>query len=146
MADDDRGAQHRDRDAVLGEQALDLAPRAQVGGEVVVVRAEAAHVDDLAHAGVLGRGAEVARRVGVLALEVGVVEGVHEVDRDVDAVERLAQGVRVAHVGTDRLARAVVRLRAARHRTDVVAVLDQGGDEPFADEAGGTGDEDCGHD
>ena len=50
MADHDRGPQHRDRYAVPAEQALDLAARAQVRGEVVVVVAEPAHVDDLLHA------------------------------------------------------------------------------------------------
>ena len=125
---------------------LDLAARAQVGGEVlVVVVAEPAHVDDLLHPGRGGRGAEGARGLGVLALEVGVVEGVDEVDRHVDVAQRLVERGAVRHVGTDRLARAVVRLRAPGHRPDVVPGVEQGGDEAAADEAGGAGDEDGDH-
>jgi len=110
-----------------------------------VVGTEAAHVDDLAHAGGGSRLAEVAGRVRVLALEVGVVEGVHQVDRDVDAVERRDQRPGVHDVGSDRLARAVVLLGAARHRADGVPVVDEGGDEAATDEAGGPGDQDGGH-
>ena len=145
MADDDRGTQHRDGYAVLAEQVLHLAPRPQVGRQGAVIGAQAAHVDDLAQAGLRRGRAEVARRLGILALEVGVVEGVHQVDRDVHAVEgRLEQG-RLHHVGADRLAGTVVRLGVARHRADLVSGLDQGGDEPAADEAGGAGDENGGH-
>ena len=145
MAHDDRRAQHGDGHAVGAEQSLDLAPRAQVGRQLPVIVAETAHVDDLADTGRCRGGAEVAGGVGVLALEVGVVEGVDEVDRHVDALQRGAQGVGVGDVGADRRALAVVRLGAAGHGADVVAGLDQGGDQAATDEAGRTGDENCGH-
>ena len=145
MADHDRGPQHGDRHAVGAQQALDLAPRAEVGRQVVPVVAEAAHVDDLLHAGRGRGGAEVARRLGVLALEVGVVEGVDEVDRDVDALERGPERLGVGDVGADRLALAVVGVRATGHGADVMTGLDEGGDQAATDEAGGAGDENSRH-
>ena len=140
-ADHDRRAQHRDRDARLAEQPLDLATRAQVRGEVVVVGAEPAQVDDLPDPGAGGRLPERAGRLGVLALEVRVVERVHQVDRHVDARQRLGQRVRVVHVAADRLAGPVVRLRPAGHRAHGVAALHQIGDQAAADEAGRAGDQ-----
>ena len=94
---------------------------------------------------VRGGPAEVARRLRVLALEVRVVERVHEVDRDVDALERPGERGGVHHVGADRLARAVVLLGTAGHRAHGVPVGDEGGDETATDEAGGPGDQDGAH-
>ena len=64
-ADDDAGAQHGHRHAGRAEQALDLAPAAQVRGERLVVAAEAAEVDDLLHPGRGGGRTEGARGLGV---------------------------------------------------------------------------------
>ena len=57
----------------------------------LAVLAEPAEVDDLPDPAGRGREREGAGRLGVLALEVVVVEGVHQVDRDVDAVQRLGR-------------------------------------------------------
>ena len=113
--------------------------------QLAVIGAEPAEVDDLADAG--GRGGQPERTsgLGVLALEVVVVERVHEVDRDVDAVERVGQRPGVVDVAVHRLARAVVVLGVAGHRPDRVAGLEQRRHQPPADEAGGAGDEDGGH-
>ncbi len=110
----------------VAEQALDLAARPQVGGEVGALGAETAEVDDLAYA---GRGRRLAERpggAGVHALEVGAVEGVHEVVGDVDALEGRGEGVGVVDVRPDRGAGTVVRLGAAGQRPDVVTLLDEG--------------------
>jgi hypothetical protein len=40
VADDDRGAQHGDGHAVAAQQVLDLAARAQVRGQVLVLAAD----------------------------------------------------------------------------------------------------------
>ena len=130
---------------VLAEQALDLATRTQVGRHVAALLAETAHVDDLPHALLRRSRREGPRRLGVLALEVGVVEGVHEVVGDLHAGQRLDQRVGVVHVPGDRFAWSVVRLGVAGHRADLVALLDEGGHEAASDEAGGAGDEDAGH-
>ncbi len=68
-----------------------------------VVLAEPAEVDDLP--GAAGRRGQPERpsRLGVLALEVVVVEGVDQVDRDVHAVERRGQRAGVADVAGHRV-------------------------------------------
>ena len=48
------------------------------------------------------------------------------------------------HLAAHGSARPVVRLGSSCHRPDVVARVEQGGHQPAADEAGGTGDEDRG--
>ena len=83
MADHDGGPQHRDGHAASGQQALDFAAGAEVGGEVLILATEAAEVDDPFQTRLLGGGAERTCGSGVLALEVVVVEGVHEVVRRV---------------------------------------------------------------
>ncbi len=88
MADDDPGPQHRHRHPALAQQPLDLAAAAQVRREVVGVVPEAAEVDDAAHPGVGGRPAEAAGGLGVLVLEVGGVQAVHEVVGGVAALQR----------------------------------------------------------
>ena len=141
MADDDRGPQRGDGDAAAGEQVLDLAARAQVRGQLLVVAAEPAEVDDLLHAGLGRRGGEVARRLRVLVLEVRRVQRVHEVVRGVHALERAAQGLRVRDVAPHRGAGPGVVLGVARHGPDLVALLDQRPAQVRADEAGRAGDE-----
>ena len=70
MADDDGRPQDGDRHPAEAEQLLDVAPGAQVGGQVVVEITQAAEIDDLPDAGV-GRGvAERRRCLGVALLEV----------------------------------------------------------------------------
>ena len=64
------------------------------GGQVVGVLAEPAEEDDLADAARGGRQPEGARGVGVLLLEVVVVERVHEVDGHVDARRAARRGSR----------------------------------------------------
>ncbi len=87
MAHDDRRPQHGHRHARLAEQALDLAPAAQVRRQVLAVGAEPAQVDDLAAAGLRGGLPEGARGRGVALLEVVGVQRVHQVDGDVDPVQ-----------------------------------------------------------
>ena len=68
-----------------------------------------------------GRPAEGPGGLGVLALEVGVVEGVHQVDGDVDALERRRPACRRSWTSPPTgVARPVVLLGAAGHRPDVV--------------------------
>jgi hypothetical protein len=141
-ADHDRRPQHGDRDPRLAEEVLDLAARAQVGRQLLVVGSEATHVDDLPDPGVGGRAAEGPRRGGVATLEVVVVQRVHEVERDVDPLDRIGQGLGLVHVRPDRGARAVVPLGPAGHRPHVVPLLDEGLGEPAADEAGRAGHQD----
>ena len=141
MPDDDRRAQHGDRHAAEAEQLLDLAPGSQVGGQVVVEVAEAAQVDDLPHPGVGRRLAELGRRLGVALLEVVGIQRVHQVVGGVHALQRGAQAVGVADVAVDRLAAAVVGVGVTGHRPHLMALLEQGGDQPGADKAGRAGDE-----
>ncbi len=71
MTEDDAGSQHGDGHALLREDPLDLAPAAQVGGELVLVGAQAPEVDDPLDPRLRGRGREVAGRLTVEPLEVG---------------------------------------------------------------------------
>ena len=106
MADDDGRPQHGHRHAVLAQQRLDLAARAEVGGEVLVLPAEAAEVDDPLDAGLRGGGAEVPGGLRVLLDEVVAVEGVHQVVGDVDAGQCTpVQARRVGDVAADRARR-----------------------------------------
>ena len=145
VADDDRGAEHRDRRATAAQQRLDPAPRPQVGREGFVVRAEPAEVDDLAHAGHRGRPTEGPGRLLVALGEVSAVQRVDEVVRDLDAVQCGFERPRVVHIRTDRRTRTAVLLRPTRHRAHVVTCLGQSGREPGADEPGCAGDEHGGH-
>ena len=88
MADHDRRPQHGDRHRTLGQQVLDLAPGPQVGGQVLILPAETAEVDDPLQTGLLGGGAERPRGLGILAFEVVIVQRVHQVVGRVDAAER----------------------------------------------------------
>ena len=124
-----------------GEQVLDLAARAQVRGQLLVVAAEPAEVDDLFDAGLGRRGGEVARRLRVLVREVRRVQRVHQVVRGVHALERAAQGLRVRDVARHRGAGPGVVLGVAGHGPDLVALLDQRPAQVRADEAGRAGDE-----
>ena len=142
MPDDDRGAQHGDGDAVAAQQVLDLAARAQVRGQVLVLAAQAAEVDDAPDAGLRGRGAEVLRRLRVGRLEVLAVEGVDEVVGRVRAVEGRAEAVGLGDVAVDGVAGALVRVGVPGHRPDVVAGLDQRLAQVGPHEAGGPGDRD----
>ena len=57
VADDDAGAQRRHRDPGLRQGRLDLAPAAQVGGQLLAVVTETAEVDDPLQPGSLRRAA-----------------------------------------------------------------------------------------
>ncbi len=119
MTDHDGGPQDGDRHPRLAEQPLDLAARAEVGRELLVVGPEATEVDDLAHPGGGGHAAESPRRGGIALLEVSTVEGVHEVVGEVDALERRRQGVGVVDIRSHGGAGSVVRLGAAGERPDL---------------------------
>ena len=99
--DDDSSAQHRHRHSGLAEKPLDLASRAQVRGELVVIAPEPPEVDDLAYAGFRGDPPEGAGGVGVASFEVHAVQRVHKIDRHVDAEQRLDQGIGVVDVAAD---------------------------------------------
>ena len=81
MPDDDPGPDDGDRHASGAEQVLDLAAAAQVGRQAIRVVAQAAQVDDAAQASPGGRLAERGSPSGVLALDVRVLQGVHQVVR-----------------------------------------------------------------
>jgi hypothetical protein len=102
VSDHDARAQHRHRHTGAAQKPLDLAAAAQVPGQLVTVLAQAAEVDDPVDP---GRGSsEGARRIGVLALEVRVVQGVHQVVGDLAALECLPQRSLLPDVSGDRAA------------------------------------------
>jgi hypothetical protein len=107
--------------------------------EGVVVLAEAAEVHDLRNAG-SGRSISEGAGAGPVALgEVGVGQGVHQVEGDVLAIERRPEAPNVAYVTPHRSPRAAVLLRTARHGGDDVACrIERGRDMP-ADKPGGAG-------
>ena len=79
-ADHDGGAELRDRHAGLAQRLAGLLSRAQVSREVGGGVAEAAEVDDAAHAGLGGGAAEGPRRGEVTLVEaLAPRHGVHEV-------------------------------------------------------------------
>ena len=88
MPDDDPGPDDGDRHAASAEQVLDLTAATQVRGQVVRVVTQAAQVDDAAQARAGGRLAERDGPGGVLALEVRVLQGVHQVVRGLTAGHR----------------------------------------------------------
>jgi hypothetical protein len=136
VADDDPGAQCRHRDAGLPEQLLDLVAAAQVRRQVVLAGPEAAQVDDAGDALVRRGPPERGRTLGVALFEVGVAEGVHEVEGHLAAGERGPQRRRVADVAGHRLAHAPVARRAPGHRPHRVPGALERGAQPGADEAG----------
>jgi hypothetical protein len=104
--------------------------------------AQAAEIDDPLHPCVLRRTCEGRGRIGVLALEVGGIERVHEVVGGVAVGERTGQARRVVDVAHHRCTCSVVGVRVAGHRLDVMAGLDERGTEARAHESGGAGYED----
>ena len=128
------------------EQSLDLLTAAQVRGQVVVLVAEAAEVDDaLAARPRRATRPKSARRERVALGEVAVVERRapgsrrRRTPRMRARYSESASATSAAH----RRPGAVVGLGVAGHGQHVVAGLDQGEDEPPADEAGCAGDEDA---
>ena len=109
MADDDPGAQRGDRDAGRAEQALDLAPALQVRGQVVVVVAEPAEVDDLVAASASAAAcAKLPRRRRRRARRSRAsVERVHQVVRRIAACCCSRERGLVVDVGLHRLADTV---------------------------------------
>ncbi len=79
MPDDDPGPDDGHRDAGRSEQLLDLTAAAQVRRQRVLVVAEPSEVNDSPQSGPRSCLAEHRGGVGILALEVGVAERVHEV-------------------------------------------------------------------
>ncbi len=149
-ADDDGGAEHGGGDPGVEEDAPYLGAGAQVGREGVAgdpAGGESAQVDDAAHAGGAGLLGEGARGPAVGLLEVAPgAQGVHEVVGDVDALHGGGERRGVGDVAPDglRLARPGVVaqfLGGAGEAPDPVSGLDQLGDEPAADVAGGAGDQ-----
>jgi hypothetical protein len=107
--------------------------------EGVIILAQAAEVHDLRDA---GSGRSISKGAGArpVALgEVGVSQGVHQVEGDVLAIERRPEAPNVAYVTPYRGPRAAVVLRTACHGGDVVACrIERGRDMP-ADKPGGAG-------
>ncbi len=92
MADHHRGPQHRHRHPAEGEQLLDVPPRSQMRGQVVVDVAQAAEIDDLPEARRGGNVPERGRRLGVALLEIVGVERVDQVVGGIDAVQSRRAG------------------------------------------------------
>jgi hypothetical protein len=136
VPDDDPGPDHGDRHPARAEQVLDLTAAPQMGGEVVRVVAQAAQVDDAVKASPGSRLAEGGGPGGVHALEVRVLEGVHQVVRGLAAGHGRLQGGGVLYVTAHRPARPVVAGRLPGHGDHIVAGLLQGHAQPSADEAG----------
>jgi hypothetical protein len=129
------------------QHLLDLQPGPQVVGEVVVGD-QPGQVDDPADAVLLGRRGHLLGRLPVLADEVALTHGVHEVDHGVHALERLDDGGLVLDV--ERHRRHVVGpgerrhpLRRAGGGVDLTPLVEQDGDEARADVAGRARHEDA---
>ena len=120
-----------------------------MGGELRLrnVGDEPREVDEASYAAVGHRGRDGLGGHPVAVAEVAAVEGVDEVDDGVDVLDRLRHGGGVGDVAADRAdpvvpAEAVGTRRGRRRGDDVVAVLEQVGDEARTDVAGGAQDED----
>ena len=74
-------------------------------------------------------------------LEVVGVQGMNQVIRGLDAVERCGQRRRIIDVAEDSCSCSVVVVRVPRHRPDVVSGVGQGCAEMGPDKTGGTRDE-----
>ncbi len=143
-SNDDAGAQHRHWHPTFAEKVLDLASRAQVRGESVVLASEPAEIDDLACAGLRGCPSEGAGGVGVASLEIHAVQRVHEVDRHVDTEQGLGQGVSIVDVATDGIGFTGVVVGVPGHGAHVKSTFDQRGDKAAADEPSRARDENGG--
>ena len=96
------------------EDLADLVPALQMVRESVSFVSETAEVDDALQARRLGRRCEVSRRLPVLLLEVVPGHRVHEVVRDIDAVEDIRERRRIGDIGGDRLHLGVARRYGGR--------------------------------
>jgi hypothetical protein len=133
-------------DARSGAQQLaDLVPAAQVAGELGAVVAQPAEVDDTARAGLLGRPAEAHRRAPLEVGEVGALaHRVDQVERRVHPGEGGAQGGRLqqialAHLHLRRNPRE--RARSSSQTTHPVAGVQEAGQQPATDIAGGASEQ-----
>ena len=146
-ADDDRGAELRHRRARRAERLARLLAAAQVPRQLRLPLAEAAEVEDLAHAGADRGVAEVPGRAAVALLEAPlagrqrvdeVVRGVHAGERAVErgGVQRVAGDDLHAGPGAPGQPRGI-----AGHAAHAMTFGEQPGHEPPADVAGGAGHE-----
>jgi hypothetical protein len=98
-SDDDRGAKGRQRDRSGGELPLRLQSAPQMRGQIGRVVAEAAEIDELAQPRSFRLVCDGSRRCAIPLLEVLSAQRVHEVVRDLDAVQRPADRGSVVRVG-----------------------------------------------
>ena len=149
-ADDDAGPEGCGVGGRAEQDALDLEPAGDVGGQLALGRVghEAGEVDEASYAVLLDGGRDGLGAEAVAVGEVAALQRVDEVDDRVDAVHRAGDRVRVGHVAADRLdplvpAEAVGVGRRGRRGDDLVAEVEQVRDEAGADVAGGAEDEDA---
>lgn len=123
MPDDDSGPQRGDWDAGISEESLDVMAAAQVRGQVVIVASQTTEVDDPPETCVRSHRTERLCRFCIFFLEAGHVERMHEVVGGIATPRSRGERSGVSHVSLNRLARALVCLWIARHRTHPVPGL-----------------------